>query len=88
MKNVRVYFDIKKKDTKIDPGHSYLDYHIIFDVKMDFTRKDRFVDNGYTTPIKPASTYGGIVSRDMARISLTYASLYGLDIMAADIEND
>ena len=58
-----------------------------FDVKMDFTRKDRFFANGSTTPIKSASTYAGVVSRETVRIAFMYTALTGLDIMAADIQN-
>ena len=55
---------------------------------MDFTRKARFFANSSTTPIKPSSTYAGVVSIDTVRISFTYAALNCLDIMAADIQND
>ena len=51
MKNVRFAFDIKERDTKIIPGNSYLDCHLFFDVKMDFTRKAKFVANGSINPI-------------------------------------
>ena len=78
MKNVRVDFDIKEKDTKISPGHSYLDCHLIFDVKMDFTRKAMFVSNGSTTPISSASTYAKVLSRETVKISFTYAAFIGL----------
>ena len=63
MKNVRVDFDIKEKDTKISPGNSYIDSNLIFDVQMDFTRKARFVANESTTPMTLALTYAGVVSR-------------------------
>ena len=87
MTNVKFSFDIKEKDTKIAPAHSYLDSYLIFDVKIDFTQKARFVSNGFTTPITLASTYAGLVSREIVRISFTYAALNDLDIMAADIQN-
>ena len=80
-------FDIKEKNTMIAQGHSYLDCHLIFDVKMNFTRKARFVANGSTTPITSASTYSGVVYREAVRISFAYAVLNDLYIMAADIQN-
>ena len=46
MSEVRVAFDIKEKDTRVEPGREYLECYMIFDVKMDFTRKARFVANG------------------------------------------
>ena len=31
------------------PGHQFIHTHIVFDIKMNFTRKARFVTNGSTT---------------------------------------
>jgi len=60
---------------------------MIFDVKMDFTRKARFVANGSRTRDLAESTYAGVVSRETVCIALTYAALHDLDIMAANIRN-
>jgi hypothetical protein len=38
--------------------------HIIFDVKMDFSRKARFVAGGHTTMAPSSMTYSSVVSRD------------------------
>ena len=54
---------------------------------MDFSWKARFVVNSSTNPILSASTYVGVVSREMVRVSFTYAALNGLNIMADDIHN-
>ena len=63
---------------KPPPGWSKSSGHIIFDVKMDFTRKARWVKDGHKTPEPEWSTYAGFVSRDSVRIALTYAALNGL----------
>ena len=60
---------------------------MIFDVKMDFTRKARWVLDGHKTPSVAGSTYAGVVSRETVRIALTYAALNGLDVCACDIRN-
>jgi hypothetical protein len=60
---------------------------MIFDVKMDYTRKARWVLDGHKTPPPERSTYAGVVSRDSVRIALTYAALNDLDVWAADIRN-
>ena len=60
---------------------------IVWDVKMDFTRKARWVLDGHKTPDPEGSTYAGVVSRESVRIALTYAALNGLDVFAADIRN-
>ncbi|KAL7523049.1 hypothetical protein ACHAWF_000341, partial [Thalassiosira exigua] len=68
-------------------GHQEILCHIIFDVKMDFTRKARFVANGSTTDMPSALTYSSVVSRDSVRIALLVAALNDLDIFACDIGN-
>jgi hypothetical protein len=60
---------------------------MVFDVKMDFTRKARWVLDGHRTPDVTGSTYAGVVSRESVQIALTYASLNGLQVCAADIRN-
>ena len=87
MTEVRVAFDIKDKDTRVEPGREYLECYMIFDVKMDFTRKARFVANGAKTRDLMTSTYAGVVSKESVRIAMTYAALNGLELMAADIKN-
>ena len=61
--------------------------HIIFDVKMDFTRKARWVLDGHKTQHVDYSTYAGVVSCESVRIALTYAAFIKIDICAADIRN-
>ena len=60
---------------------------MIFDVKMDFTRKARFVAGGHLTDAPSSVTYSSIVSRDSVRIAFLVAALNGLDVMACDIGN-
>jgi hypothetical protein len=39
MKNVRVAFNILEDGESLPPCHTFVKCHIIFDVKMDLTRK-------------------------------------------------
>ena len=87
MKNNRVAFEVLDEGKSPAPGYAYIECHMIFDVKMDFTRKARFVANGAMTPDPKDSCYAGVVSRETVRIAFTYAALMGLDIMASDIQN-
>ena len=87
MKNVRIAFDILDDNRSAEPGRTYLECYLIFDVKMDFTRKARFVANGSKTPDLLYPTYAGVVSRETVRIAFTYAALHDLDVMAGDIQN-
>ncbi len=61
--------------------------HLVWDVKMDFTRKAWWVLDGHLMPDIIGSTYAGVVSRESVRIAFTYAALNDVDICAADIRN-
>ena len=58
---------------------------MIFDVKFYFTRKSRFVVNGYISTDLYHSNYSGAASRYTMRIYLTYLDLHVIDIMEAGI---
>ena len=60
---------------------------MIFDVKMDFTWKARFVARGDLTTATPNVTCSSVVSRDSVWLALLIAGLNDLDAMACDISN-
>jgi hypothetical protein len=68
-------------------GFQEIGYHIVFDIKMDFTRKARFFAGGHTTDTPAAMMYSTVVSRDSVQIGFMLAVLNGLDVMACDLEN-
>jgi hypothetical protein len=68
-------------------GYQEIECHMIFDVKMDLTRKARFVAGGHTTETPTSITYSSVVSRDSVRIAFLSAALNDLDIMACDVSN-
>jgi hypothetical protein len=45
-------------------GFQEIGCHIIFDIKMDFTRKARFCAGGHTTNTLVVMTYSSVVSID------------------------
>jgi Reverse transcriptase (RNA-dependent DNA polymerase) len=67
-------------------GSKEIPCHIVFDVKMDFTRKARYVAGGHVTDLPSSQTYASVVARDSVRIAFLIAALNDLDIMAADIQ--
>ena len=87
MKNVMPAFQVLENDENIPVGYSNLTVHMIFDVKLDLTRKARLVADGHKTADPLESTYAGVVSRESVRIALTYATLMGLKVWGADIQN-
>ena len=56
-------------------------------MKIDFTRKARWVKDGHKMPDLEDSKYDGVVSRESVRLALTYAALHGVDVLAADVCN-
>ena len=87
MTNVGITFQLLNHGDDPPIGYTKASGHLIFDVKMDFTRKARFALDGHKTEKPEISTYAGVVSRENIRIVLTYASLNKLLVYAADIQN-
>ena len=79
-------FDLSENDF-IPPQYEQTSGHLVFDVKMDFTRKARWVKDGHLTKNPDSSNYAGVVSRESVRIALTYAALNDLDVCAGDIKS-
>ena len=87
MTEVGIAFEVLEHGEKAPKGWSKVTGHLVWDVKMDFTRKARWVLDGHLTPNPIGSTYAGVVSRESVRIAFTYAALDGVDVFAADIRN-
>jgi hypothetical protein len=87
MGNVCVAFEILGPNAKAPPGWHKASGHIIFDLKMDFTRKACWVKDGHKTPNSTTSSFAGVVLRDSIRIALTHAALLHLPVIGADIRN-
>jgi hypothetical protein len=68
-------------------GYQEIKCHIIFDIKMDFTRKARFVAGGHMTQVDASYTYSSVVSRDSVRLALLLAALNGLWVLSCDVGN-
>ena len=85
MKNVRVAFQLLPRDDKPPVGFKEITCHLIFDIKLDMTRKPRYVAGGHLTEVPTYMTYSSVVSRDTVLIGLLVADLNGLNILAGDI---
>lgn len=68
-------------------GYQEIGCHLVFDVKMDYTRKARYCAGGHTTEAPASITYSSVVSRESVRLAFLIAELNGVDIMACDLEN-
>jgi Reverse transcriptase (RNA-dependent DNA polymerase) len=59
---------------------------MVFDIKIDFTRKARYVGGIHVTNPPTTQTYASVVSRESVRIAFLYALLNNLKVMAADVQ--
>ena len=84
MKNVEPAFKFDDNDN-IPTFHKKIVCHMIFDIKMDFTRKARLVVEGHMTDPPKESTYSSVVSRDSIRIAFTLAALNDLCNIRSDL---
>lgn len=87
MKGVEPAFDILDEGARPPPGYQRIPVHIVFDVKMDFTRKARLVAGGHVTGPPSSVTYASVVSRESVRIAFLIAALNDMELLAGDIAN-
>ena len=87
MSNVGVAFWVLKTGDKSPLGWKKASGRLIYDVKIDFTRKSRWLKDGNWTLNPKTSCYAEVVSREIIRIPLTYAALHKIYVKAADIQN-
>jgi hypothetical protein len=62
-------------------------FQVVFDIKVDFTRKAWFVAGGHRTEAPKSITYSSVVSRDSIWIAFLIVTLNDVDILAADNGN-
>ena len=64
---------------------THLPGHIVFEVKMDFTRKARGVKDRHKMRDSTTPSFAGVVSWESIQVTLPYAALLGLPVIGADI---
>ena len=75
MTNVKIAFKFLDDGTPPPSDYKQIHYFIIFDVKMNLTRKARFIVGGHLTNPPTSMTYVSVVSRESVRISFLLAAL-------------
>jgi hypothetical protein len=75
MNGVMIAFEPQPEGETHVPGYKKIPGFIIWDVKMDFTRKARYVAGGHRTEPPKALTYSSVVSRESVRLALLIAAL-------------
>jgi hypothetical protein len=87
MTNNAVAFEFLQPGDNIPHGYKKIFLHMVFDIKMDFTRKARLVAGGHLTDVPACMTYSSIVFQESIRIMFLIAALNDLKILGADIGN-
>jgi Reverse transcriptase (RNA-dependent DNA polymerase) len=87
MDNVMVAFQALEGHERIPQGYKPITVRMIFDVKMDLTRKAQLVAGGHLTDPPDTLTYSGVVSKESVRIGMMLAQANGLKMMMTDIGN-
>ena len=87
MKNNQLAFKFLQDKGQVPIGYKWIKCHMIFDIKMDFTRKARYVAGGHMMDPPASITYSSVVSRDRIHIAFLFAALNDVDLLATDIGN-
>ena len=87
MTNSRIAFQILEADEQPPVGYTEITCHVIFDVKMNLTRKARYVARGHLTDPPSSLTYASVVSRETGKIAFLIAALNDPKILAGYIQN-
>ena len=69
MKNVGVVFDVLENHENVPVGWTKASEYLIWDVKIDFTRKARWVKDGHRTADPLGTNDAGVVSSEGVRIA-------------------
>jgi len=87
MTNNAAAFKFLNPKESVPIGSTWIPCHMVFDVKMDLSRKARFVAGGHWTDPPSQITYSTVVFRDSVRIAFLIAAMNELNILSADIGN-
>jgi hypothetical protein len=87
MKHVLVTFDILDKDAEEPRMSKHIPCHMIFDNKMDFTRKAHFVAGGHVTDPPSNITYSSVVARDSIQLTFLITALNDIQLLGGGIGN-
>ena len=87
MNNSRVDFNLLDRGNHDPVGYKEITCYLIFDVKMDFTRKARDVTVRHIADSPLYITFAGVLCSDSVRLAFIISLLYDLDILSGDIQH-
>ena len=88
MRDMRDAFKKLESGDILPNGYQRVNFHMIFDFKMEYSRrKARLVAGGHMTEPPETIIYESVMSRETARIAMTLDTQNGLPVKVADIQN-
>ncbi len=87
MEAVRIAFEVQDASITHIPGYKKIPGHVVWDVKMDFTQKARYVAGGHHIDPPKSITYSSVISHESVQIALFLAALNDMDVCLTDIGN-
>ena len=85
---MRVAFKLLKEETSPPIGGKHIAYYIIFDKKMNLSKKTRIVAEWHRhTNFPQHMIYCSVISRAIARICFTIAAWNGMNTTSSDVVN-
>ena len=87
MLNIVISFIILEDDEPPPSSYNKASGYIIFDVKMDFTRKAWWVKYGHQTPDPESLSYAGVLSRESIWILLAHSAMHAFPVTVANLLN-
>jgi len=86
LQNIRVSFRKLEPDKKSPANSKLINYHIMFDIKIDLTNKLRLVEGDNPKDVIPAyKSYSSVVECHSSYIRFLLVDFNGSNILAADI---
>ena len=83
-----VFQTFKFVDRKeVPPGYTQCQLMMVFDIKLDLTRKCRLCCRGDLLDSPKSETFASVVSRDSVRLFFLLAALNDMDVLSCDIQN-
>jgi len=80
-------FEMLQRGESIPEGYQMIPMWIIFDVKMNLTRKARLVAGGHVTKTPAWDCYCSVASRQSVRLAFLAAALNDLELVMIDVGN-
>ena len=87
MSDVGIKFNILEDNESLPPGYKKSSGRIIFYLKMNFTRKSGWVNDGNRTSDPESSSYSGVLSIERIWLILIDYAMHGVPVTAADVYN-